>query len=207
MKVAVIGTGNMGTALARGIAGADHELIIGARNVDKATALAKKIGPQVEASGISAAIKAADLVVMALPYEANLAALKGVDASGKILVDVSNPITADFRDLAVGHTTSAAEELQARAPGARVVKAFNTIFSDLLPREARNGTSLQVFLASDDAKAKRAVESLVRAMDFEPVDAGPLRNSRFLEPMGEMNIHFGFFLGWGTVAAPVWQRV
>ena len=107
MKIAVIGTGNMGTALAREIAGADHELIIGARNVDKATSLAKKIGPQVEAGGISAAIKAADLIVMALPYEANLAALKGVDASGKILVDVSNPITADFRDLAVGHTTSA----------------------------------------------------------------------------------------------------
>ena len=207
MKIAVIGTGNMGTALAREIAGADHELIIGARNVDKATSLAKKIGPQVEAGGISAAIKAADLIVMALPYEANLAALKGVDASGKILVDVSNPITADFKDLIVGHTTSAAEELQAHAPGARVVKAFNTIFSDLLLREARNGTSLQVFLASDDAKAKRAVESLVRAMDFEPVDAGPLRNSRFLEPMGEMNIHFGFFLGWGTVAAPIWQRV
>ena len=207
MKIAVIGTGRMGTALARGIAGAHRELIIGARNANKATALAKQIGAQVEAGGISASIKAADLVVMALPYEANLAALKDVDASGKILVDVSNPITADFRDLAVGHTTSAAEELQARAPGARVVKAFNTIFSDLLPREARNGTSLQVFLASDDADAKRAVESLVRAMDFEPVDAGPLRNSRFLEPMGEMNIHFGFFLGWGTVAAPIWQRV
>ncbi len=207
MKIAVIGTGRMGTALARGIAGAHRELIIGARNANKATALAKQIGAQVEAGGISASIKAADLVVMALPYEANLAALKDVDASGKILVDVSNPITADFKDLLVGHTTSAAEELQARAPGARVVKAFNTIFSDLLPREARNGTSLQVFLASDDADAKRAVESLVRAMGFEPVDAGPLRNSRFLEPMGEMNIQFGFFLGRGTVAAPIWQRV
>jgi NADPH-dependent F420 reductase len=207
MKVAVIGTGNMGTALARGIAGADHELIVGARNVGKATALAKEIGSQAEAGGISAAIKAADLVVMALPYEANLAALKDVDASGKILVDVSNPITADFKDLIVGHTTSAAEELQARAPGARVVKAFNTIFSALLPSAARNGTALQVFLASDDADARKTVESVVRAMGFEPVDAGPLRNSRFLEPMGEMNIHFGFFLGWGTVAAPVWQRV
>ena len=207
MKIAVIGTGRMGTALARGIAGAHRELIIGARNANKATALAKQIGAQVEAGGISASIKAADLVVMALPYEANLAALKDVDASGKILVDVSNPITADFKDLLVGHTTSAAEELQARAPGARVVKAFNTIFSDLLPREARNGTSLQVFLASDDADAKRAVESLVRAMGFEPVDAGPLRNSRFREPMGEMNIQFGFFLGRGTVAAPIWQRV
>ena len=207
MKIAVIGTGNMGTALARGIASADHELIIGARNVGKATALAKEIGAQAEAGGISAAIKVADLVVMALPYEANLAALKGVDASGKILVDVSNPITADFKDLIVGHTTSAAEELQARAPGARVVKAFNTIFSALLPSAARNGTALQVFLASNDADAKKAVESVVRAMGFEPVDAGPLRNSRFLEPMGEMNIHFGFFLGWGTVAAPVWQRV
>jgi len=207
MKIAVIGIGNMGAALARGIGDAHYELVIGARNVDKATALAKEIGSQVEAGGISAAIKAADLVFMALPYEANLAALQGVDASGKILVDVSNPITADFKDLIVGHTTSAAEELQARAPGARVVKAFNTIFSALLPSAARNGTALQAFLASNDADAKKAVESVVRAMGFEPVDAGPLKNSRFLEPMGEMNIHFGFFLGWGTVAAPVWQRV
>jgi NADPH-dependent F420 reductase len=207
MKIAIIGTGNMGTALARAIAGADHEFVIGARNVNKATALAKEIGPQVEAGGISAAIKAADLVVMALPYAANLDALQGIDVDGKILVDVSNPITADFSDLVVGHTTSAAEELQARAPGARVVKAFNTIFSALLPSAARNGTSLQAFLASNHAEARKAVESLVRAMGFEPVDAGPLRNSRFLEPLGAMAIHFGFVLGWGTVAAPIWQRV
>lgn len=207
MKIAVIGTGNMGVALARAIAKAHDELIIGARDADKAIALAQSIGSQIEAGSISAAIKAADMVFLALPFEANLAVVQNVDVGRKILVDVSNPITADFTDLVVGHTTSAAEELQMRAPAARVVKAFNTLFSALLPSEARNGTSLQAFLASDDAEAKRAVETVVKAMDFEPVDAGPLRNSRFLEPMGEMNIHFGFFLGWGTVAAPVWQRV
>lgn len=207
MKIAIIGTGNMGAALARAIAVSHDELVIGARDPDKAVALAQEIGPKVEAGGIEAAIKSAEMILLALPYAANLDTVRSVDVTDKILVDVSNPITEDFAGLVIGHTTSAGEELQSAAPTARVVKAFNTIFSALLPLEARHGEELQVFLASDDAAAKKSVEDLVTAMHFKPVDAGPLSNSRFLEPMGEMNIHFGFFLGWGTVAAPVWKHV
>lgn len=207
MKIAVIGSGNMGAGLARAVALSHDELVIGARDPAKAVALAQEIGPKVEAGGIEAAIKSADMVILALPYQANLEAVRGLDVGDKILVDVSNPITEDFAGLVVGHTTSAGEELQSAAPTARVVKAFNTIFSALLPVEARKGELLQVFVASNDAEAKKAVEHLVTAMQFEAIDAGPLSNSRFLEPMGEMNIHFGFFLGWGTVAAPVWKRV
>ena len=118
---------------------------------------------------------------------------------GKAIVDISNPITPDFRDLVVGHTTSAAEEIQALAAGAKVVKAFNTIFAKLLPAEARKGKRLQTLVAADDAGAKAAVSKLAEAIGFEPVDAGPLSNARYLEPIGEMNIHFAFFLGWGPV--------
>ena len=79
---------------------------------------------------------------------------------------------------------------------AEVVKAYNTIFAELLPAEAREGRApVQVFVAADDEAAKKAVFDVVAKGGFEPVDSGPLSNARFLEPVGEMDIHFAFFLG------------
>jgi predicted dinucleotide-binding enzyme len=99
------------------------------------------------------------------------------DLTGKILVDISNPITEDFKGLLIGHTTSAAEEIQKLAPGAKVVKAFNTIFAELLPAEAREGRApVQVFVAGDDEAAKKAVSDVVAKGGFEPVDSGPQRS-------------------------------
>ncbi|MFL9876341.1 NADPH-dependent F420 reductase [Paraburkholderia megapolitana] len=208
MKVAIIGSGNMGAGLARALTAANIPLVIGHHDPAKAAALAGDLGSQVQGGGIAAAVKLADVVILALPYQA-IAEVLGVagDLSGKILVDISNPISADFKSLVVGHTTSAAEQIQSIAPQARVVKAFNTIFAGLLAADARKGKTLQVFVASDDDTAKREVSQLANAIGFEPVDAGPLSNSRFIEPIGEMNIHFGFFLGWGPVTAPVWIKV
>ena len=100
-----------------------------------------------------------------------------------------------------------AEEIQPLAPTAKVVKAFNTIFAPLLSAETRKTKTLQVFVAGDDVGAKEEVSQLAKAIGFEPVDAGPLSNSRFIEPIGEMNIQFGFFLGKGTVVAPAWVQV
>jgi predicted dinucleotide-binding enzyme len=108
--------------------------------------------------------------------------------------------------LTIGHSTSAAEEIQKLAPGAKVVKAFNTIFAELLPTESRVGRKVQVFIAGDDETAKAKASDLVMAAEFEPVDSGALYNSRFLEPMGEMNILLGFFLGWGTSGAPEYRK-
>ncbi|WP_281024430.1 MULTISPECIES: NADPH-dependent F420 reductase [unclassified Rhizobium] len=208
MKIAVIGTGNMGAGLARLLAGTGSEMVIGHRDPAKAASFAAELGGNVEAGGIAAAIKLADIAILALPYGAIAEALKEAgNLKGKVLIDVSNPTTADFRGLVVGHSTSAAEEIQALAPGATVIKAFNTIFAPLLPREARNGKVLQVFIAGDDEKAKDAVSHLASAAGFEAVDAGPLSNARFIEPIGEMNIHFGFFLGKGPSVAPVWVQL
>ena len=123
-----------------------------------------------------------------------------------MVIDISNPITADYKGLTIGHSTSAAEEIQKLAPGAKVVKAFNTIFAELLPTESRKGRKVQVFIAGDDETAKAKVSDLVKTVEFEPIDSGTLYNSRFLEPMGEMNILLGFFLGWGTSAAPAWIK-
>lgn len=205
MKIAVIGTGNMGAGLARAFSAAGVEVVIGAREPAKAAALAEELGALAQGGGIAAAVALADVVVLALPYGAVEEALKSAgDLTGKVLIDITNPITPDFRGLVVGHTTSAAEEIQALAPKAKVVKAFNTIFAGLFLLEARKGKVLQTFVASDDEAAKGTVSEIATVLGFEAVDAGPLSNSRFIEPIGEMNIHFGFFLGRGPSIAPAW---
>ena len=208
MNVAILGTGNMGAGLASLLATANYEVAIGARDPAKAAALTEKIGHGAIGGGLAAAVKLADVVILALPYGAIADALKiAGDLSGKVLIDISNPITADFKALEIGHTTSAAEEIQKLAPKAIVVKAFNTIFAQLLPRDARNGKTLQVFVAGDIDVAQRQVSQIAQVLGFEPIDAGSLSNSRFIEPIGEMNIHFGYFLGQGPAVAPAWIRV
>lgn len=208
MKVAIIGTGNMGTGLADALTSANHDVMIGSRDPAKAAALAEKIGHGAVGGGIAAAAEFADTIILALPYGAIGEALKAAgNISGKVLVDITNPISADFKSLVIGHTTSAAEEIQAMAPDAKVVKAFNTIFAQLLLPEARKGKTLQVFLAADDSDAKTVVSALATSAGFEPIDAGPLSNSRFIEPIGEMNVHFGYFLGRGTATAPAWVKL
>lgn len=205
MKIAIIGTGNMASGLAIALANADHQIYIGARDITKAAALAEKVGHKATGTGIAAAAQAAEVILLALPFGAAAEAIQlAGNLNSKVLIDISNPISPDYKELVVGHTTSAAEEIQKLAPGARVVKAFNTIFASLLAAEARQGNKLQVFVAADDAAAKAAVAELAGNIGFEAVDAGPLVNSRYLEPIGEMNIHFGFFLGKGTAIAPAW---
>ncbi len=208
MQIAVIGTGNMGTGLASILAKAKHDVVIGSRDMAKAATLASQIGYGVTGGDIEAAAKMADIIILATPFPFAAQTLKAAgDLSKKIIIDISNPITPDFQGLTVGLTTSAAEEIQKLAPQAKVVKAFNTIFAQLLPNEAREGKTLQVFIAADDAGAKTEVSALVKSLGFDAVDAGPLSNSRFIEPIGEMNIHFGYFLGWGPVSAPMWPRI
>jgi len=207
MTVAIIGTGNMGSGIARLLASKGFEVAIGSRDPAKAAELAKQIGAGAQGGGIDAATKLADVVILAVPYAAAEETVReAAGFAGKILVDISNPITPDYKALTVGHTTSAAEEIQKLAPQARVVKAFNTIFAQLLPAEARKGRTVQVFVAGDDEAAKKTVSDIAKKADFEAVESGPLSNARYLEPVGEINIHFGFFLGWGTSAAPAWIK-
>ena len=208
MKIAVIGTGNIGAAYARALAEANHEVVVGTRDTGRAAALAKEIGGKVEAGDTVAAFKRADLVILALPYPAVAGVLaRAGDLSGKVLVEASNPLSVDFKDLVVGLTSSAAEHSQEAAPTAHGVKAFNTIFAGLVPAQARQGKKLQVFVAGNNATATAEVRELARALGSVAVDAGPLRNSRFLEPVGMMNIQFGFFLGAGPTTSPSWSHV
>lgn len=206
MKVTVIGAGNMASGLVKQLSLAGHEVLVTARSADKAAALAAQY-PHVSAVAAAGAAKDADVVIAATFYGDAIAALHSLgDLSGKVVVDISNPVTADFMSLAIGHTTSAAEEIARALPGATVVKAFNTVFAQVLAGGADfgNGQTVPVFVAGDSTEAKARVRTLAESLGFESIDAGGLVNARYLEPLGALNIYLGYGAGLGTAIAPTW---
>lgn len=204
MTVAILGLGNMGKGLAKRLAG-NTELVLGARDVAAAADFAKSVGATV--SDYATAIAAADIVVLALPYGAALEVAGKSALAGKIVVDLTNPVKPDFSGLAIGHTTSAAEEIQQVAKGARVVKAFNTIFAGLFETPVAATASVPVFIAGDDAAAVDAVAALVADSGFAVERVGGLDGARLVEPLGMLNIRFGYGLGKGMAIAPNWLQL
>lgn len=180
-KVGIIGDGNVGSALRRGLERAGYDV----RAVGKG---------QVTETG-----RWADVIMLAVPYGAinGVIAELGDGISGKTLVDVTNALTEDMQ-LASGCTTSGAEALQQMARSAKVVKAFNTQFAQRMDNGGVDGQPVTVFVAGDDGAAKNQVQQMARDIGFDAVDAGPLQNARLLEPLGFLNIQLGYVLGLGT---------
>lgn len=206
MKIGIMGAGNMGGAFARRLAMADHEVAIAARELDEAQRIATEVGHRVRAVPREELAEGTDALILATPYGASVNALRAVrHTDGKTVIDISNPYTEDRSGLVVGHSTSAAEEIQHAVPGARIVKAFNTVFSAVLGAELGGESKVQVFYAGDDAGAKDTVRRLAESIGFEPVDSGPLTNARYLEPLGMLNIWLGYMGGRGTNIAPRWD--
>lgn len=141
----------------------------------------------------------ADVVLLAVPFGSVDEVVKsaGKALAGKTVVDVTNALDANM-GLAVGYTTSGAEDLQNKVPDARVVKAFNTVFAQHMATGKLGGKPIAAFVAGDDTDAKATVQQLARDIGFDPVDAGPLKNARLLEPMAYLNIQLGYVLGLGT---------
>ena len=183
MKVGIIGKGNVGSALAEGLSRKGHEI---------------KFGRSDPKESVREAAKWAEVIILAVPYRAAADVTKAVGsaADGKTLIDVSNALTENM-EWAVGFTTSAAEEIQKMLPRAYVVKAFNTIFAQNQSTGKIGGERLALFVAGDDAKAKQTVMQLGKDIGFDPVDAGPLKSARYLEPMGMLMINLGYNLGMG----------
>lgn len=185
MKVAIIGAGNVGKAIAAGATRAGHDVAISASHPDHAASVAQVVGASAAHSN-RAAIADADLVVLAVPAAslAELARELADGLAGKAVVDVSNRPTPDPSGL----QTSIAEELQQRLPKAKVVKAFNTAFATRQAQPEVDGVRADGFVAGDDAGAKQAVLRLVEEIGFRPVDAGPLAAARTLEGMAWLNL-------------------
>jgi predicted dinucleotide-binding enzyme len=184
MKIGIIGKGHVGNALATGLSHAGHEIKFGHRDPQEPVAEAAKWG---------------EVIIFAVPHDAvaNVAEAVGSAADGKVLVDVTNAI-GDNMGLAVGFSTSAAEELQKMLPKARVVKAFNTVFAPNQSKGRLGGEQLTLFVAGDDASAKETVMRFGREIGFDSVDVGPLKSARYLEPMAILLINMGYGLGMGT---------
>lgn len=181
MQIGILGTGRMAQALGRVWAQRGHALLFGSRDAGKAAQVAAQIGADARGGSYADAAAFGEVIVLTAPWPAAKATLRAAGSlAGKVLIDVINPLQDG--DLALGHTTSAAEQIAAWAPGARVVKAFNTIYFQNLDARAHPGES-SAFFCGDDPAAKRLVAQLASDLGFDPVDAGPLVNARLLEPL------------------------
>lgn len=187
MQITIIGGGNMARGIATRALCGGHTVRIIDRDPDKAAQLAAGLQESTAAADVQAAgatsIGGADIVILALPYQAarQAAAQYAAALSGKALVDISNPVDSTFDSLVVAPGTSAAEQIAAAAPTARVVKAFNTNFAGTLIAGQAGGAPLDVFIAGDDAVAKQAVADLATSGGLRPIDAGSLKRARELE--------------------------
>ena len=206
MKVALIGTGNMGSGLARLIATAGHTLSITSRNAEKGRELARSVGATYKDRDVA---KEADVVIIATGYGEAVAALRSAgNLDGKVVVDITNPLTPDYMGLTLGFDTSAAEEIQKAFPKARVVKAFNTVFAQVLAAGPKlDGETVPVFVAGEDKQARETVAALVKSLGFFAVDTGGVKNARYLEPLAGLNVYLGYGAGRGTSISPTWIGV
>lgn len=206
MNILVLGAGNMGSAFVKQLTRAGHKVAVTARNLEKARAVAAA-HPGATAVAASNAAAQAEVVVLATGYADAVGALQSVgDLTGKVVIDITNPLTADYMGLTLGFSTSAAEEIAKAVPLATVVKAFNTLFAQVLADGANfgNGQSATVFVAGDSERARQTASTLAESMGFKTVDAGSLKNARYLEPLAGLNIYLGYGAGLGTSIAPTW---
>jgi predicted dinucleotide-binding enzyme len=181
-SISIIGTGNMARALAgRAIAGG-HEVEIIGRNPAKAKDWAAALGGATV--GTVGTAPAGDIVIVAVPYGSAAVVVSeyGDALNGKVIVDITNPITPDLTGFVTPEGSSGAQEIAKAAPaGALVVKAFNTLPADVLAAGPSEGRPVDVFIAGDDAQAKAHVSAFVESLGLRPLDAGQLPMARALE--------------------------
>jgi len=178
MNIGIIGKGNVGTALGNGLRRAGHKIKFGHRDAKEP---------------VKSAVEWGEVLILAIPHEAvkNVAKKLGSAADGKIVIDVTNVFGEDM-NLPDGYSVSSAEELQHMIPNAHVVKAFNTVFAKNQSSGHVRGVQLTAFVAGDNQQAKKTVIQLAKDLGFDPVDCGPLRAARYLEPMADLIINLAF---------------
>jgi len=184
MRIAIIGAGNVGSALYRGWSGAGEDVVLG---VPQPADPKYNSLPQERLHTPPEAARNADIIVLATPWPATEAAVKSLgDLSGKVIIDCTNPlgIGSDGLELVLGHTISGGERVAAWAPAAAVFKTLNQVGAANMDQTALFPIRPVMFVAGDDESRKPEVLRLVAKLGFDAVDAGPLRIARLLEPYG-----------------------
>jgi predicted dinucleotide-binding enzyme len=200
VNIGIIGAGNVGTGLAKRLIARGHAVMLSfSLDMDKLNASAAELGAR--AGTVAEAVQFADVVVLATPWTVTPDALgqTGSVRGRKIVWDCTNALKSDLSGLAIGTTTSGAEEIAKLAPWATVVKAIPPFAQmlhspSMLIGEHRAG----VFVCGDDADARAIVAGLVNEIEAQPVDAGPLALARYAEPAAMLLVQLAYQQGFGA---------
>lgn len=207
MKIGILGYGSVGKKLAQLFSDAGLNVTVGVRNP---TDLSKSVS-NFKAASFAQTAAEVEVLVLAIPYQAALEALKplSLELEGKIVIDSTNPLNADWSPLLLGQANSASEEIQRALPQSFVIKAFNTIFADVMQKETHNraGQNITAFVAGNNAAAKNKVLNLAKECGFAPLDTGDITSARYLEAMAHLNIRIAIGLQGGTNAAFLYHQV
>lgn len=186
-RIAIIGTGDVAGALGPEFAALGHDVVYGSRDPDRSSVrdLVERTGATASATTPAESVADADIVVLAVPGQLAEQITRDLgNLAGKIIIDPTNYVTRDSDGMpALGAAPSNAERIQAAAPNARVVKAFNTLNWRTMVEPGSAGGPVSIPLVGDSAAAKATVAALVEGMGLEPIDLGPLRYANVVEGM------------------------
>ena len=197
--VAIIGTGNVGSALGASLSRVGHEVVYGVRELEsEAARAAAQSVPGARVVKVSEAAADSEVVILAIPWDsvAEVAGQLG-QLDGRIVVDATNPLKSDLTDLAVSRGTSAGEQVAGLLPSARVVKAFNTTGAGNLADSRYPAGPLVMLVCGEDADAKETVCELAEDIGFASLDAGGIEMSRHLEAFAMLWIRLAYSEGQG----------
>jgi predicted dinucleotide-binding enzyme len=199
MKIGILGSGDVGKALARGFLSRGHQVMMGTRDPAKLADFKKEAGDALAVDSFADAAKFAEIVVLATLFENDAAThaleLAGkANFNGKVLIDATNPIAYEegkLPQLAIGFSDSAGEVVQRSVPEARVVKAFNIVGNPHMVDPKFDGGPPTMFIAGNDSGAKQTVTSILKSFGWQVIDAGGIEESRLLEALAMLWIHTG----------------
>jgi len=201
MKIGILGTGEVGQALAKGFLGAGHQVKMGSREAKKAEDWAATMGEGASGGTFADAAKWGELVVIATHWSGTGDVIQAAGAesfAGKVVIDVTNPLIFEPGKppaLALGHTDSGGEQVQRWLPGARVVKAFNIVGSAHMVHPDFPGGPPDMWIAGNDAEAKAAVAEILDAFGWGVIDLGGIEGARLLEPLCIIWVLYGASTG------------
>lgn len=192
MKIGIIGTGRMATGLGRRWANAQHQVMFGSRDAARAEALAREIGANASGGTQQAAVDFGDVVVLTTPWNATEETVKALNLDGKVMIETTNNFSGD-------DSVPTTVLIQRWTPKAKVVKAYNAVFWQILHAPQENARARgTVFIVGDDAEAKRIAAEVIADTGFDAVDAGAAVNAHHLEKLASFIIELGYAQGQGT---------
>ena len=201
-SIAILGLGRVGQTVAASLKKSGWVIHFGSRAPQTAKGRLRPELADCKVTTLSDAVAASPIVLMAVPWQASMDTIQSVSQwKGKIVIDCSNPLNAKFDGLCLGFDTSAAEQIAQNLPHCTVLKTLNTASTDMMAHPTMHGEPAAMFYCGGTPEAKQSVAKMLSDIGFEPVDAGPLKMARYLEPLAmlyiEMAVRGGYGSQWG----------